>query len=284
MTPHGALAQVHAEHGLDLALEGQCPGGEVGAYYARASDGTRYVFKWFDDPVELNRLNAMVERLSRLRAKGYLLPRYLAPIRVEGGVVLIQDAVPGAWRDDVNSGLVEAVVTLNDLQAGEGRGQDTWTEYMHRTLVEGAEHYCIHETLRSHSSATRRVLGWVESVGRDLGPLPSGDVVHLDFHHRNILREGERVTAVVDWEGSQSGDRVFDLVTFCFGFTHARAEPGVEGAIWKRASELGTPDSLAAYVAHMSLRRLDWTIRHHPEELKPLAQLVERYIAQVAEP
>jgi aminoglycoside phosphotransferase (APT) family kinase protein len=31
-----------------------------------------------------------------------------------------------------------------------------------------------------------------------------------------MLREGDELVAVVDWEGCRPGDRGFDLVTFCF--------------------------------------------------------------------
>ena len=41
----------------------------------------------------------------------------------------------------------------------------------------------------------------------------------MDFHHRNILKRGDQPVAVIDWEGSMPGDRLFDLVTlgFCAG-------------------------------------------------------------------
>jgi aminoglycoside phosphotransferase (APT) family kinase protein len=190
--------------------------------------------------------------------------------------------VPGAWRDEVSDELVETVLGLNDLQAQVGPGDPDWTDYMRLTLTEGADGYCIHETLRSHDDRTRHVLDRIEAIGRTVGPLRGGDLVHLDFHHRNILRDGERLITVVDWEGARSGDRVFDLVTFCFGFTHAIADRGAENRVWDRARELGDADSLAAYVAHMALRRLDWTIRHHPSEVDRMMTFIHRYMEDVA--
>ncbi|HKH88542.1 MAG TPA: aminoglycoside phosphotransferase family protein [Acidimicrobiales bacterium] len=282
MTPDAAVAELRVHHGIDLHLEGRCPGGEVGAYYARAEDGSRYVLKWIEGATALVDFVAMAERLTRLRARGYLLPQYWAPFGVSGGVVILQEAAAGAWHDRVTHELVDTVLHLNDLQSGQGGDGHDWSEYVRSTLIEGADGYCLHDTLRHHDSSSRRVLDWVEGVGRSLGPLPDGDVVHLDFHHRNILRQADRVVAVVDWEGSRSGDRVFDLVTFCFGFTHASADAGAETRVWERATALGDDGSLTAYVAHMSLRRLDWSIRHHAGEVARLQEFVLRYIGLVA--
>jgi aminoglycoside phosphotransferase (APT) family kinase protein len=81
-----------------------------------------------------------------------------------------------------------------------------------------------------------------------------------------MLRVDGKLSAVVDWEGCIPGDRAFDLVTLSFGFTHARSNPGTEDRVWKRATEISSEDRLRTYVAHMSLRRLDWTIRRHSAE------------------
>jgi len=249
----------------------------VGAHNAVNRDGRRLVFKWSEDPVRLADLARAADRVERLRGKGYPAPRYYAPMPFDGGVAIFQDAVDGAWSDDVDDGLVDAILALNDLQAGEADEPETWRDYIAWTLTEGANGYCLHDTLEDYSVETRGILGWVRDVGRSLGDLPAEDLVHLDFHHQNILRAGGRLSAVIDWEGCTPGDRAFDLVTFSFGFTHARAALGAEERLWRRVEEMASVDRLAAYVAHMSLRRLDWAIRHHA------ARDVDRLLAVVAE-
>lgn len=282
MTAADALVQVEEEHGVAFSLVGRCPGGEVGAHYADAADGRRFVFKWSDDPSAVSYFERVVGRVETLRRRGYLTPRYLTPFRVDGGVVVLQEAAEGRWRDEVPHHLVETAFRLNDLQAGQADTAGNWTDYIRMTLTDGADGYCLHAPLRTHSDAARRLVEWVESVGRSHGPLPEGDLVHLDFHHRNMLRERSHLVAVIDWEGCRPGDRTFDLVTFCFGMTHAQPESGVENRVWERASELASADALAAYVAHMSLRRVDWSIRHHPDEVDHVLQLACRYAGQVA--
>ncbi len=263
MTPESALAAVQARHGQSFALEGRCSGGEVGAYFARAEDGRRLVFKWTDDPAYYDELARVVGRVLRLRAKGFPAPRYHPPLAVDGGVIVFQDAVAGEAYDVVGHALLDVIFDLNDMQAGEADLGQGWTEYLAGTLAEGAEGFCLHDSLRQFSRETKEILGWIESVGEELDPLPCRDLVHFDFHHRNVLRVGGALSAVVDWEGCVPGDRAFDLVTFWFGLTHARPAPPVAARVWERASELCTAEALAAYFAHMALRRLDWTIRHH---------------------
>ncbi len=278
MTADAVLEAVRVARGRSFTLDGPCSGGEVGAYFAHSADGQRFVFKWFEHGEAFAEMVTLCERVGRLRQKGYPAPRYYEPVDFDGGVVVFQDAMPGGWRDDVDHVLVDDVLCLNDLQAGAKEEAESWTESIARTLTEGANGYCLHEPLRRYSAETRTVLSWVESVGADSRHLGGGDVVHFDFHHRNLLRVGDHMSAVVDWEGSTSGDRVFDLVTFCFGFTYAHAVEGVEERVWERAAALRPMDTLEAYVAHMALRRLDWTIRHHAaSDVVKLLELIGRY-------
>ncbi|HXW34148.1 MAG TPA: phosphotransferase, partial [Acidimicrobiales bacterium] len=164
--------------------------------------------------------------------------------------------------------------------AGEADPKRAWREYVSQCLTEGANGYCLHETLRSYSAESRAVLGWIESIGAAVGDLPSEDLVHLDFHHRNVLRVGNRLSAVVDWESCRPGDRAFDLVTFAFGFTHARSSPETQELVWGKVKEVADHDRFTIYVAYMVLRRLDWTIRHHDQS--DVNHLID-FIARVRE-
>jgi aminoglycoside phosphotransferase (APT) family kinase protein len=269
MTAEQVLKAVRIALGDSRAFRwgGQCPGGEVGAHYAVAQDGHRLIFKWSEDAEAGADLSQSVARVERLRAKGYPAPRHYEPVVFEGGVAVFQNAVAGAWSDEVDDDFVGVMLDLNDLQQGEGDESKIWRDFLARTLTEGANGYCVHATLRDYSTETRRVLQWIREVGRSMGELQADDLVHLDFHHRNRLRTDGGLSAVIDWEGCIPGDRAFDLVTFSFGFTHAHAMTRTEERVWRRAVELASLDRLAAYVAHMSLRRLDWTIRHHPGDV-----------------
>jgi tRNA A-37 threonylcarbamoyl transferase component Bud32 len=278
MTADAVLEAVRAGGGPSLRLLGRCTGGEVGAHVAETRRGDQVVFKWIEEPSFLPEITRVVERVGRLRRKGFPIPQYWAPLVFDGGVVLCQEMVRGSWSDEFDNTLVDRVLALNDLQGGEGDARASWTGYMAGTLTTGADGYCLHEPLRTYSDATRALLSWIEQVGADLPALPAHDLVHLDFHHRNMLQTGGELSAVIDWEGCRPGDRAFDLVTFCFGFTHALAPAGLDLVVWQQALRLAHLDRLATYVAHVALRRLDWTIRHHTHaDVERVLELAHRY-------
>jgi hypothetical protein len=74
VTAAGALKQLYEEHGFELLLGERCPGGEVGAHYARSPEGRQFVFKWSDDRDDLAYFEHIVHRVSRLRTLGYPAP------------------------------------------------------------------------------------------------------------------------------------------------------------------------------------------------------------------
>ncbi len=99
--------------------------------------------------------------------------------------------------------------------------------------------------------------------GEEPDTMPDGDAVHTDFHHRNVLRANGDIRAVIDWEGSRGGDRLFDLVTLAFTLPAARSPAGAAARVWRRVEAAGARPVIEAYVAHMALRQVDWSIRHH---------------------
>lgn len=252
MGGRSVLDEVAERHGLVLVDEGPCTGGEVGARFARAADGRRLVYK-------VTGLVPPVDTLNRLHDGGYPLPRHLPPLPLEGGAFLVaQEAVAGAYRDTVTHALVDRLLECNDHQAGHGPPcTESWTDFVVRTLTVGADGWCLHEPLARHSDRTRELLDWCRSV--DVPPLPDGDLVHTDFHHRNVLRdEDDELVAVIDWEGARGGDRRFDLATLAFCLIDSECEPGV-------AERFPPPEE--PYVAHLSLRLVDWQIRFHPDQV-----------------
>jgi thiamine kinase-like enzyme len=220
--------------------------------------------------------------VERLRVAGYPAPRHEVVV-LENTVVVLQEAVGGEWRDEVDVAFLELILQLNERQAGCGDAGDAWTDYIAATLVDGADGYCIHDTLRKHSPETSRLLSRIREIGAMVSGLPSGDIVHVDFHHRNMLRTGDELVAVIDWEGCKDGDRMFDLVTFAFGLPVAARDATVDSRLREYLLRNTDSRALAAYVAHMALRRIDWTIRHHNAvEAPTLIALADDYLAALA--
>jgi Ser/Thr protein kinase RdoA (MazF antagonist) len=87
-------------------------------------------------------------------------------------------------------------------------------------------------------------------------------IVHGDFHHRNLLTENRRVTAVVDWDDAIEGDPVFDLVTLAFCSVAARCEAGAVERLWAHALAMRDGESIAGWVRDLTRRQVEWSQRH----------------------
>jgi len=118
----------------------------------------------------------------------------------------------------------------------------------------------------------------IECVGAAAEPswFPTSGLVHFDLHTDNVLAlDDGTLTGIIDWEGACAGDHRYDLVAYAFDLD------GHGQQIWDRVEPLVEPHMLRAYVAHMALRRTDWAIRHHPEnvprQLDRAERLLDRY-------
>jgi len=280
------VAKLLAEHhALELTVEGRAAGGEVGAYFGRRPNGRRIVFKWFERPEWAEDLTRTLVGLERLRDKGYPIPEHEPLIVIPGALVVIQEWIDrGAIVDQITHRMLDRVLELNELQAGEGDYCDNWSAFIVGTLTVGADGWCLHEPLRQHDRRTGVIVDHIEGIGASLigQEMPHADIAHMDFHHRNLLQDSNGIVAVIDWEGSMPGDRIFDLVTLGFCAAVAQTERGVEDRIWKHVEREGDPAAVAAYVCQMAVRRLDWTIRHHPDEVVYWTERSEQLLADFA--
>jgi aminoglycoside phosphotransferase (APT) family kinase protein len=91
----------------------------------------------------------------------------------------------------------------------------------------------------------------------------NADVVHYDFSPYNVLTDGDHVSGIVDWLGATNGDAAFDLVTLA----HYTYDYAIRDQLLAAAAARTDPDALVLYAAHMVLRSVDWSIRHHEEQL-----------------
>jgi len=120
--------------------------------------------------------------------------------------------------------------------------------------------------MRNHSSETEALLRRLQAlVSAGEASLPSpADIVHYDFNPANILVVGPTVSGVVDWEGVRAGDRAFDLATLLFYVWEA---PPTRTLILGRLDQLRPRPVIGAYVAHVILRQVEWSLRFHTPEI-----------------
>jgi Ser/Thr protein kinase RdoA (MazF antagonist) len=273
--PPGELRRVLREQaGLDVvAVRAAGAGESQRAFWVTDRAGTVSVLKILPEaPQEaaghLRELDAV---LARLRDRGYPAPRFRIIGQLPGLVFWVQPRLPGAALDRGRpepdhaalARLLPELLRLNDAQAGLGTGPPGWRRLITQTLTAGGDGYCLHTTLQA-SAAARDLLPVLRRIGERCGPaIPDGqDFVHYDFTPANLLSDGTAITGVIDINPPVlAGDRAFDLATLLFyHYDHDQ----IRGRLRARLLELAGPSAARAYLAHMVLRQVDWSLRHHP--------------------
>jgi hypothetical protein len=244
---------------------GRLAGGETGAHEFLAPGRRRVVVKWDTDPAsQAQRLRA-VGLTDRLRNEaGWPVPR-IETVEHDGRLFVIQDLLPGAPVERLTHGLVDRLLELHAARIGLERPADVskWPQRLIETLTTGGTGYCIHESLRQYDARTLRLVERVEATGYALEPdsLAGGDIVHWDFHPGNVLEVDGAVSAVIDTDFATTGDATFDLTALAVSSLAIDCDAGVR----RRLLELGVRDvgetQRAAYVGHLLLRNVDWSIR-----------------------
>jgi hypothetical protein len=269
-----------------LTFVGRLSGGEgAGAYEVLTSSGARAVLK-FDDGPHLD-FERAARVTSALRARGYPAPTTIATGSIgttRYGVVELLSGSPGAR---LSAALLPRVVELVDMQRGIGQrgiderrigqrgidqrgidqrgielsGGTPWLDDIATSVVDGRTGYCEHTMMARYSRETRALLDRLRGIAAAHANLdvPTDDIVHTDFHTDNMLVNKDVITGVIDWEGATSGDAAFDLVT------QSLYAPEHRTALLDAARMRTDPAVLPLYAAHMALRQVDWSIRHHTD-------------------
>ena len=260
----GELRRVLREQaGLDLAALAPADGGESDStFLATGQDGTVSVLKISPGSTG-DSVGRLRELVAGLRRRGYPAARLLASGQVAGMTFWLQERLPGMVLDRVPGWLLPEVLRLNDAQAGLGDGTCRLPELIAATLTAGGDGYCMHATLEARPD-TRDLLAVVrQTADRCLPAIPGrNDFVHYDFTLANLLTSGVGISGVIDINPpALTGDRAFDLATMMF---YLYDRDVIRERLRGRALELTDRRALNAYLAHMVLRQVDWSLRHHP--------------------
>ncbi len=196
-----------------------------------------------------------------LRLAGYPAPATELIAQVGHAAVMVQELLPGTTMDHLDAHSLDQVLELNQLQANRLADRpDIPPGELH--LRADGPGYCLHEPLRQFNRRSAELERWVTAVGADHPPRMVGnDAVHMDFHPGNMLTTGGLITGVIDWDGAARGDHRFDLVTLRFGVHAKETDSGVTHHL-DAVLDLFPADILRPAWAHLSLRMVDWAIRH----------------------
>ena len=273
---------MNVEHLRDLGfqVQGRAPGGESGgAWFAITADGARVVLKWFADEGMADRYALLLPALDVLRSRGVPVPEYPFVRPIGGWTLSAQQVLPGRsfpiWPPRLVGRMIECVSAEAGIVGPAAAPHQSWGEFVVHTLTVGEKGWAQHDSLRAHSDRSRRIIEVVESIGVNAKPswFPTSGLVHQDLHTDNVLAYGDgALTGIIDWEGACAGDHCFDLVAFAFDLD------GHGQQIWDRIEPLVEPRVLRAYAANLALRRTDWAIRHHPQDVPRQLDRAERVI------
>jgi hypothetical protein len=252
---------IRDQAGVQLMVEGPCPGGQVGAAYVRWPDGRRGVLTWRPGVTLDEVSDGPLAVPALLRATGYPAPATQLAVQVSDGVAVVQERLPGTVVQHVDTALLGQALALIGRHAGALAGHPQ-VPALPRYLRDDGPGYCLHGPLARFSPRAASLERRIAAAGRQYPDRPAGDdVVHGDFHPENLLARDGRLTGVVDWDGAGRGDRRFDLVTLRFGLRPDNSTQAARSRLDTLLDQLPA-DVLVPAWAHMSLRMADWAIRH----------------------
>jgi aminoglycoside phosphotransferase (APT) family kinase protein len=251
-----------AETGVRLEIEGHSRSGQVGAAYVRWPDGHRSVLTR-GPATALQRSHETERNLEVARRAGVPAPAYELVVDLGDEVAIVQELLPGnpPARTDVE--LIEQMLDLNRRLYGVLSGT-TDIAAVPLYLTESGPGFCLHETLQAYGARSRRLLDWVHEVGRSVPPTMIGnDLVHVDYQPGNVLIDDDgRISGVVDWDGTARGDARFAIVVMRFAGPPSQLPTDVAARIDRALDDELAADELRPYWAALSLRLVDWSIRH----------------------
>lgn len=212
-----------------------------------------------------------------MRSDGYPAPRYAGTGVSDGVSWSLQERLAGEVPDVMTEVHAEQLVALAGRHAGAAGREGDVHERFDRELDGAADR------LAGHPEAGRPVAAAIATelagaLASRSAPVRTSDVVHGDFHHRNYLASGDRVTGVFDWELAWAGDWRVDLVNLaCWAsWVPSQVSPAARRVVVDATRTACEPEVLALFTAFHTLRALDFDARHHPDRLPGLLEVVDR--------
>ncbi len=268
------VQQINITHRVAFVPGSRYATGEQGAYRLADAAGRQYVLKWQPGTDHLERARYAQAVTERLRVQGYPAPAYLYSGAALEGNYTIQQALPGKPMWDVTAHYLPRILQLQALHTIQAPpGPRDWPLEIIQTVMQGGSGYCLHTSLQQHSSETASLLQLLQRLvaAHQNSIEETNQIVHFDFQAANFLIDQDTISGVVDWEGVRAGDSAFDLATLLF---YGYDDRQVRGFLWEYILARRSIQVLSVYLAHLILRQVDWSLRHHE------ASVAGRYIAR----
>jgi hypothetical protein len=278
--PAEVLADVASVAGTGVTVLSRLPGGDhVGAMRVQLAGRAHAVLKAVPraHPGQLDETLRARRVVEHMRRRGYPTPAWLGAGATATHVWHLMDFVDAAPVPELTPSLVEQLMEIIELQAGQAsEPYDHWS-YAWRVATgqeaaaagpvvsETPEQSLLRQSvarLGGYSPAVSALAGRLRLVCAGIPPPPEApDMVHADLNPGNVLVRDGAVVAVVDIGNAGSGTRATDLITLQW---HTFQDPldGVRRRLWTRILVVVGWEGAAVLAATQILLQLEWPIRH----------------------
>lgn len=292
--PAEVLDDVASVVGAEVTLLSRLPGGvNGGAVRVQLAGGADAVLKAVPraHPNHLDetlRAQRVVEHMCR---RGYPTPAWLGVGATATHVWQLMDFVDAAPAPELTASLVDQLMEIIELQAGQAsEPYDHWS-YAWRVAIgqelaaagpdfnEPPEQSRLRQSIARLSGYSSEVSALVERLRLGCADVPpprdAPDMVHADLATPgNILVRDGVVVAVVDIGNAGSGTRAIDLTTLVWYSFRDPLLDDVRGRLWTRILDLVGWEGAAVLTAAHILHMLEIPIRHGRDDVVP--EVVER--------
>lgn len=285
--PAEVLDDVANAVGVEVRLLNRLAGGvNEGAMHVQLAGGENAVLKAVPraHPNHLGETLRAQRVVEHMRTRGYPTPAWLGVGETATHVWHLTDFVDAAPAPELTPSLVEQLMEIIELQAGQAsEPYDHWS-YAWRvatgqeSAIAGRD---VNETpeqsrlrrsvarLAEYSGAVSALVGRVRLACADVPPPPEAtDMVHADLNPSNVLVRDGAVVAVVDIGNAGSGTRASDLINLVW-LTFQDPLDDVRRRLWRRILVLVGWEGAVVVVAAQILHMLEVPIRHGSHDVVP---------------
>lgn len=267
--PAEVLDDVASVVGAEVTLLSRLPGGvNGGAMRVQLAGGANAVLKAVPraDPNHLDETLRAQRVVEHMRRRGYPTPAWLGVGATATHVWHLMDFVDAAPVPELTPSLVEQLMEIIELQAGQAsEPYDHWS-YAWR-VATGQESAVA--GLSEYSSVVSALVERLRLVCADVPPpREAPDMVHADLKPDNVLVRDGAVVAVVDIGNAGSGTRATDLINLVW-LTFQDPLDGVRRRLWTRILVLVGWEGAAVLTAAQILHMLEFPIRHGRHDVVP---------------
>ena len=259
--PAEVLDDVASVVGAEVTLLSRLPGGvNAGAMRVQLAGSANAVLKAVPraHPNRLDETLRAQRVVEHMRRRGYPTPAWLGVGATATHVWHLMDFVAAAPVPELTPSIVEQLMEIIELQAGQA--YEPYDHWWYAWRVATGQEPAV-AGLSGYSSVVSALVERVRLACADVpSPPEAPDMVHADLNPSNVLVRDGAVVAVVDIGNAGSGTRATDLTTLQW---HTFQDPldGVRRQLWTRILDLVGWEWAAVLAATQILLQLAWPIR-----------------------